>query len=99
MSRRKLELYENIFNRVGPGKSKVTIVEIAAYLHCSERHARTLLNQMTTLGWLTGAVANNFMGLLSLQFYFKLRVNCINIKEAIHKGGSIPYFCFSFIMT
>ena len=53
MSRRKLELYENIFNRVGPGKSKVTIVEIAAYLHCSERHARTLLNQMTTLGWLT----------------------------------------------
>ena len=53
MSRRKLELYENIFNRVGPGKSKVTIVEVAAYLHCSERHARTLLNQMTTLGWLT----------------------------------------------
>ncbi|WP_318460521.1 SgrR family transcriptional regulator [Photobacterium leiognathi] len=53
MSRRKLELYENIFNRVGPGKSNVTIVEVAAFLHCSERHARTLLNQMTTLGWLT----------------------------------------------
>lgn len=53
MNKRKLELYENLFQNLGPGISKTTITDIASYFICSERHTRTLLKQMTTLGWLT----------------------------------------------
>lgn len=57
-----------------------------------------LINNSTIYN-IKGAVANNLMGYIGPTINFKLRVNRINIKETIHKGGSIPYFCFRFIMT
>lgn len=51
--RRKLELYENLFKQLGPGDHRITIGTIAEYFQCSERHARTLLNQMETKQWLS----------------------------------------------
>ncbi|MCG9725158.1 SgrR family transcriptional regulator [Vibrio brasiliensis] len=53
MNKRKLELYEDLFQKMGPGANKVTIEQIASAFKCSERHARTLLKQMSDSGWLT----------------------------------------------
>lgn len=53
MNKRKLELYEDLFKKVGPGASKVTIGDIASAFKCSDRHARTLLKQMSVNSWLT----------------------------------------------
>jgi len=53
MSKRKLELYENLFKHLGPGMSSATISDISGYLQCSERHTRTLLKHMASKGWLT----------------------------------------------
>ncbi|WP_105065101.1 SgrR family transcriptional regulator [Vibrio campbellii] len=53
MNKRKLELYEDLFKKVGPGKTHIHIGEIADAFHCSDRHARTLLKQMGEYKWLT----------------------------------------------
>ncbi len=53
MSKRKLELYEGLFKKVGPGANKITIGDIASAFNCSDRHARTLLKQMSENNWLT----------------------------------------------
>ncbi|MFH0271489.1 SgrR family transcriptional regulator [Vibrio jasicida] len=53
MNKRKLELYEDLFKKAGPGLSNVHIGDIASAFHCSERHARTLLKQMSANQWLT----------------------------------------------
>lgn len=53
MNKRKLELYENLFKRLGPGTHSITLSAIAESLNCSDRHARTLLKQMSERGWLT----------------------------------------------
>ncbi|MGF1751521.1 MULTISPECIES: SgrR family transcriptional regulator [Vibrio] len=53
MNKRKLELYEDLFKKMGPGINKVTIEHIASAFQCSNRHARTLLKQMSDGGLLT----------------------------------------------
>ncbi|ARC94881.1 ABC transporter substrate-binding protein (plasmid) [Vibrio coralliilyticus] len=53
MNKRKLERYEHLFQKMGPGQTKTTIEHIAAAFKCSERHARTLLKHMTDCQWLT----------------------------------------------
>ncbi|WP_052707899.1 SgrR family transcriptional regulator [Vibrio neptunius] len=53
MNKRKLERYEYLFQKMGPGQTKTTIEYIAEAFKCSDRHARTLLNQMTDCQWLT----------------------------------------------
>ena len=57
MNKRKLELYEDLFQKMGPGTNKVTIEQIATAFMCSERHTRTLLKQMSEMNWLTWAPA------------------------------------------
>ncbi|GMQ48992.1 SgrR family transcriptional regulator [Vibrio sp. 10N] len=53
INKRKLELYENLFNQLGPGEHTVTVLTIGESMNCSERHARTLLKQMSERKWLT----------------------------------------------
>lgn len=53
MNKRKLEQYEDLFQRMGPGVNKVTIEHISNAFQCSDRHARTLLRQMSESHWLT----------------------------------------------
>lgn len=50
--KRKLELYEKIFQAFGPGVSRCQVSQLAALLHVSERHVQTLLKAMTTQGWI-----------------------------------------------
>ncbi|MEZ8579447.1 SgrR family transcriptional regulator [Vibrio splendidus] len=50
--KRKLELYEKIFQAFGPGVSHCQVNQLATLLHVSERHVQTLLKAMTTQGWI-----------------------------------------------
>lgn len=50
--KRKLELYEKIFQVFGPGVSRCQVSQIATLLHVSERHVQTLLKAMTAQGWI-----------------------------------------------
>ncbi|OOE36998.1 peptide ABC transporter substrate-binding protein [Salinivibrio kushneri] len=50
--KRKLELYEKIFQAFGPGVSHCQVNQLAALLHVSERHVQTLLKAMTAQGWI-----------------------------------------------
>ena len=50
--KRKLELYEKIFQAFGPGVSHCQINQLAPLLHVSERHVQTLLKAMTAQGWI-----------------------------------------------
>ncbi|CAK2203454.1 SgrR family transcriptional regulator [Vibrio crassostreae] len=50
--KRKLELYEKIFQAFGPGMSRCQVNQLAALLHVSERHVQTLLKAMTAQGWI-----------------------------------------------
>ncbi|WP_061016203.1 SgrR family transcriptional regulator [Vibrio splendidus] len=50
--KRKLELYEKIFQAFGPGVSHCQINQLATLLHVSERHVQTLLKAMTAQGWI-----------------------------------------------
>lgn len=50
--KRKLELYEKIFQAFGPGVSRCQVSQLAALLHVSERHVQTLLKAMTAQGWI-----------------------------------------------
>ncbi|KAA8681279.1 SgrR family transcriptional regulator [Vibrio gigantis] len=50
--KRKLELYEKIFQTFGPGVSRCQVSQLAALLHVSERHVQTLLKAMTAQGWI-----------------------------------------------
>ena len=52
MNRRKLELYEALFKQYGPHTSHTMMADIAKAFVCSERHARTLLKQMSSYLWL-----------------------------------------------
>lgn len=52
INKRKLELYENLFRHLGPGAHTITVSAIGETMNCSERHARTLLKQMSERGWL-----------------------------------------------
>ena len=52
MNRRKLELYEALFKQYGPHSSHTIMADIAKAFVCSERHARTLLKQMSSYLWL-----------------------------------------------
>jgi MarR-like DNA-binding transcriptional regulator SgrR of sgrS sRNA len=50
--KRKLELYEKIFQAFGPGVSYCQVNQLATLLHVSERHVLTLLKVMTAQGWI-----------------------------------------------
>ncbi|CAH7067484.1 Oligopeptide ABC transporter, periplasmic oligopeptide-binding protein oppA (TC 3.A.1.5.1) [Vibrio chagasii] len=50
--KRKLELYEKIFQAFGPGVSRCQVSQIATLLHVTERHVQTLLKAMTAQGWI-----------------------------------------------
>ncbi|ARP39750.1 SgrR family transcriptional regulator [Vibrio syngnathi] len=50
--KRKLELYEKIFQAFGPGVSHCQVNQLATLLHVSERHVQTLIKAMTAQGWL-----------------------------------------------
>ncbi|WP_260262075.1 SgrR family transcriptional regulator [Vibrio intestinalis] len=50
--KRKLELYEKIFQAFGPGVSHCQVQQLATLLHVSERHVQTLLKAMTAQGWI-----------------------------------------------
>jgi MarR-like DNA-binding transcriptional regulator SgrR of sgrS sRNA len=50
--KRKLELYEKIFQAFGPGVSHCQVNQLATLLHVSERYVQTLLKAMTAQGWI-----------------------------------------------
>ena len=51
--KRKLELYEKIFQAFGPGVSRIVrSTNWPHLLHVSERHVQTLLKAMTAQGWI-----------------------------------------------
>ncbi|MEZ8744048.1 SgrR family transcriptional regulator [Vibrio sp. 10N.261.49.A5] len=50
--KRKLELYEKIFQAFGPGVSHCQVNQLATLLHVSERHVQTLIKAMTAQGWI-----------------------------------------------
>jgi len=50
--KRKLEIYEQIFQTFGPGASACQISQIAALLHVTERHVQTILKKLVSAGWI-----------------------------------------------
>ncbi|QUM80330.1 SgrR family transcriptional regulator [Moritella sp. 5] len=50
--KRKLEIYEQIFQTFGPGVSTCQISQIAALLHVTERHVQTILKKLVSVGWI-----------------------------------------------
>ncbi|GIC79399.1 ABC transporter substrate-binding protein [Moritella sp. F3] len=50
--KRKLEIYEQIFQTFGPGVSACQISQIAALLHVTERHVQTILKNLVSVGWI-----------------------------------------------
>jgi MarR-like DNA-binding transcriptional regulator SgrR of sgrS sRNA len=50
--KRKLEIYEHIFQTFGPGVSACQISQIADLLHVTERHVQTILKKLVTAGWI-----------------------------------------------
>ncbi|QFI38084.1 peptide ABC transporter substrate-binding protein [Moritella marina ATCC 15381] len=50
--KRKLEIYEQIFQHFGPGVSACQISQIANLLHVTERHVQTLLKKLVNAGWI-----------------------------------------------
>ena len=50
--KRKLEIYEQLFQAYGPGDSACQIGQLASLLHVSERHVQTLIKNMVAAGWI-----------------------------------------------
>lgn len=50
--KRRLEIYEQIFQTYGPGESRCQISQLASLLHVSERHVQTLIKQLVAAGWI-----------------------------------------------
>lgn len=45
--------YQRLFQQFGTTPASVTVSNVAAILYCSERHARTLVQQLQAQGWLS----------------------------------------------
>lgn len=50
--KRKLDIYEQLFQAYGPGDSACQIGQLALLLHVSERHVQTLIKNMVSAGWI-----------------------------------------------
>ncbi|CAI0955191.1 SgrR family transcriptional regulator [Serratia entomophila] len=49
----RLSQYQRLHQRLGSAPVAITIGELAAMFYCSERHARTLVQQLQEQGWLS----------------------------------------------
>ncbi|WP_207220716.1 SgrR family transcriptional regulator [Enterobacter cloacae] len=49
----KIRQYQRLYQHYGTEPKPTTITEVAGVALCSERHARTLLRQLTKSGWLS----------------------------------------------
>ncbi|HFT7669222.1 TPA: SgrR family transcriptional regulator, partial [Serratia marcescens] len=49
----RLSQYQRLYHQLGSAPVAVTIGELAAMFYCSERHARTLVQQLQDQGWLS----------------------------------------------
>jgi MarR-like DNA-binding transcriptional regulator SgrR of sgrS sRNA len=49
----KIRQYQRLYQHYGSDPKPTTIAEVAETALCSERHARTLLRQLTQSGWLS----------------------------------------------
>ena len=49
----RLSQYQRLYQQLGNAPVAVTIGELAAMFYCSERHARTLVQQLQDQGWLS----------------------------------------------
>lgn len=49
----RLNQYQRLYQFAGDVPRAATVAELAATVCCSERHTRTLLNQLQDIGWLS----------------------------------------------
>ncbi|EMI7426611.1 SgrR family transcriptional regulator [Yersinia enterocolitica] len=49
----RLTQYQRLFQKFGENLASTTVSEVAGLLFCSERHARTLIQQLQANGWLS----------------------------------------------
>ncbi|WP_257896582.1 SgrR family transcriptional regulator, partial [Enterobacter chuandaensis] len=49
----KIRQYQRLYQHYGAEPTPTTIAEVAEVALCSERHARTLLRQLSQSGWLS----------------------------------------------
>lgn len=49
----RLSQYQRLYQQIGGAPVAITIGELAALFYCSERHARTLVQQLQDQGWLS----------------------------------------------
>ena len=49
----RLSQYQRLYQQLGAAPVAITIGELAALFYCSERHARTLVQQLQDQGWLS----------------------------------------------
>ncbi|HDU8663972.1 TPA: SgrR family transcriptional regulator [Serratia liquefaciens] len=49
----RLSQYQRLYQQLGAAPMAITIGELAALFYCSERHARTLVQQLQDQGWLS----------------------------------------------
>ncbi|WP_431223475.1 SgrR family transcriptional regulator [Serratia sp. L9] len=49
----RLSQYQRLYQQLGSAPVVITVSELAAMFYCSERHARTLIQQLQEQGWLS----------------------------------------------
>ncbi len=49
----RLTQYQRLFQKFGENLASTTVSEVAGLLFCSERHTRTLIQQLQANGWLS----------------------------------------------
>ncbi|MHA7848105.1 SgrR family transcriptional regulator [Serratia sp. D1N4] len=49
----RLSQYQRLYQHLGSAPVSITVAELAAMFYCSERHARTLVQQLQEQGWLS----------------------------------------------
>lgn len=87
--KRKLELYEKIFQAFGPGVSHCQVNQLATLLHVSERHVQTLLKAMTAQGWIEWQASSGRSKKAQLTCLVEPIVACYQYAQTQADAGNI----------
>ncbi|MEZ8044653.1 SgrR family transcriptional regulator [Vibrio sp. 10N.237.312.C02] len=87
--KRKLELYEKIFQAFGPGVSHCQVNQLATLLHVSERHVQTLLKAMTAQSWIKWQASSGRSKKAQLTCLVEPIEACFQYAQAQADAGNI----------
>ena len=86
----RLSQYQRLYHQLGSTPVAITIGELAAIFYCSERHARTLVQQLQQQGWLSWqsqAGRGKRAQLQCLQFVFiRQRLQLVDLSPVQTRG-------------